>query len=247
MAQGVEVSRSSESETAIDLAHLNAQFEGQRPQLLLDWARRCFGEDLILSTSFGAESALMLHLVSESIPHIRVVFIDTGYLFPETYRFAEQLTERFKLDVRVYTPRFTPARQEALFGRLWQGNQQELERYHQLNKVEPMDRALRELAPRAWLSGVRRHQTAFRQQLSPIEPHQQLLKLHPILHWTQQDVAQYMAEHQLPYHPLYQQGYRSIGDVHSTRPTSSEQDPRAGRLLGEHSECGIHLPRAAHP
>lgn len=245
MVQRVEAPWSRESEAVSDLQTLNAQFEGQRPELLLDWAQRCFGDELILSTSFGADSALMLHLVSQHVPNIRVVFIDTGYLFPETYRFAEQLTARFGLDVRVYSPLITPARQEALYGRLWQGTAQDLERYHYLNKVEPMDRALRELAPRAWISGVRRHQTAFRNQLRPVEPHQQQLKLHPILHWTPEDVRRYMSEHQLPYHPLFDQGYRSIGDVHSTRPTSADQDPRSGRLLGEHRECGIHLPRAA--
>ena len=227
----------------LDCDHASAELEGASPERCVEWAYARFGDDLIVSSSFGAESALMLHLVARVAPKLRVVFVDTGYLFPETYRFAEQLKQRFNLDLRVYGPAMTPARQEALFGRLWEGTERDVARYQRINKVEPMDRALRELGARAWLAGLRRQQTAFRSTLRPVELQNGVFKIHPILSFTRQDVQRYMAAHDLPYHPLLAQGYRSIGDVHSTRPVREGEDERSGRALGAHRECGLHLPR----
>lgn len=231
--------------TVPDLPALNAAFESATAEAMLRWTRDTFGDEVILSSSFGAESALMLHLVKQYIPRVRVVFIDTGYLFPETYRFAEELTKRFDLDVRAYSPLMTAARQEALFGKRYEGDRAAVEAYLQMNKVEPMNRAVRELKPEAWIAGLRRHQTSFRKTLSPVELSEGVVKVHPILNWTEEDVVTYMHNNELPYHPLYKRGYRSIGDEHSTFPTLEGEDPRAGRNLGEHKECGIHLPRAA--
>lgn len=228
---------------AIDPSVANAELATASPEAVLAWAVASFGRDLILTSSFGAESALMLHLVSRAIPNVRVVFLDTGYLPPETYRFAEELRKRFEIDLRVYSPLVTSARQEALYGRLWEGDEQDLERYQRMNKIEPMDRALRELGPRAWLAGLRRSQTRFRAGLRTVELQDGIYKVHPILSWNDEQVREYMRAHDLPYHPLYGHGYRSIGDAHSTFATHDEESPRAGRRLGVHSECGIHLPR----
>lgn len=229
----------------IELDAVNAELSGAPPERVLAWARDTFGERLILTSSFGAESAVMLHLASKVVPRVPVVFLDTGYLFPETYQFAEELKRRFELDLRVYTPLMSAARQEALYGKLWEGDQQDLERYHQMNKVEPMDRALRELAPRAWIAGLRAKQTSFRAQLRPVELQDGVYKVHPILGWGEEEVYRYLRGNDLPYHPLYRRGYRSIGDVHSTFPTVEGEDPRDGRRLGVHTECGIHLPRTS--
>jgi phosphoadenosine phosphosulfate reductase len=211
---------------------------------VLEWTRHTFGDDLVLTSSFGADSAVMLHLVHRIIPRVRVLFLDTGYLFPETYQFAEELTKRFDLDLRVYSPQMTAARQEALYGKLWEGGERDLEHYQRINKIEPMDRALRELAPQAWIAGLRGRQTSFRAGLKKIELQGNVYKVHPILGWTEEDVHRYMRTNDLPYHPLRKRGYRSIGDVHSTAPTRDDEDARAGRRLGVHSECGIHLPRS---
>lgn len=227
----------------LDREQLNLDLEAESAEGIVAWAGSTFGDTVILSSSFGAESALMLHLVTRILPKIRVVFLDTGYLFPETYRFAEQLRERFNLDLRVYAPAVSAARQEALWGQLWKGGQEELERYQQINKVEPMQRALRELGARAWLAGLRREQTKFRSSLKPLEQQDGIFKVHPILNYTREDVRRYMLEHELPYHPLHVLGYRSIGDVHSTRAVRAGENERDGRSLGVHSECGIHLPR----
>lgn len=231
------------SPAEIDLDAINARFEGAPAEDIVAWAHETFGQGLVMTSSFGAESALMLHLVTRLVPKIPVIFLDTGYLFPETYQFAEELTRRFHLDLHVYVPAMTAARQEALYGRLYEGSEDDIAKYNRINKVEPMDRALRELRARAWIAGLRRSQTEFRARLKPVVLQDGIYKIHPILGWSQDDVARYMAEHDLPYHPLYHFGYRSIGDVHSTVPTREDQDARDGRYLGRARECGIHLPR----
>ena len=229
----------------LDLDALNAELSDASAEDVLEWARNTFGDDLVLTSSFGSDSAVMLHLVHRIAPRTRVLFLDTGYLFPETYQFAEELRKRFDLDLRVYAPAITAARQEALFGKLYEGGESDLAEYQRINKIEPMDRALRELAPRAWLAGLRSRQTAFRAGLKKIDLQGNVYKIHPILSWTDEELHHYMRANDLPYHPLRKRGYRSIGDVHSTQPTREGEDARAGRRLGVHSECGIHLPRAA--
>lgn len=228
---------------ALDLEAINARLARASAEDVIAWAASTFGESLLMSSSFGSHSALMLHLATRVVPQIPVVFLDTGYLFPETYQFAEALRERFDLRLEVYNPRMTAARQEALFGRLWDGDDGDLARYQQVNKIEPMQRALRELRGRAWLAGLRAQQTEFRAGLRKVEVQDGVFKIHPILEWTKDDVERYMDEHDLPLHPLYAWGYKSIGDVHSTVPVDpGEDDDRAGRRLGEKRECGIHLP-----
>ncbi len=209
---------------------------------MIAWAFETFGERLVMSSSFGAHSAVMLHLATRVAPGIPVIFLDTGYLFPETYQFAEALRERFDLRLEVYNPRMTAARQEALFGRLWDGDEEELRRYQRINKLEPMQRALTELDAAAWLAGLRAEQTAFRAGLRKVELQDGTYKIHPILDWTKDEVEAYLDAHELPFHPLYAWGYKSIGDVHSTVPVDPDDDDRAGRRLGEKRECGIHLP-----
>lgn len=227
----------------LDLDAVNASLEGAEAEEVIRWAAGSFGERLVMTSSFGAHSALMLHLASRVVPKIPVIFLDTGYLFPETYQFAEQLRARFGLRVEVFSPRMTAARQEALYGRLYDGDEAELQRYQEINKIEPMQRALEELGAAAWLAGLRGQQTEFRAGLRRVEVQNGTYKVHPILDWSKADVLAYFEKHDLPVHPLYPWGYRSIGDVHSTVPVDpSSDDDRSGRLLGEKRECGIHLP-----
>lgn len=231
-----------EPTNSLDLDVVNARLRDASPETVIDWARQEFGESLAASTSFGATSAVMLHMISRVAPDVPIICIDTGYLFPETYRFAEMLTQRFGLDVRVYTPRISPARQEALYGNLWEQGEEGVQRYLQMNKVEPMQRALHELNAQAWMAGVRSQQTEHRASLRVVDVQDGRVKLHPILNWTEEQIEAYMEEHELPYHPLYSEGYRSIGDHHSTIPTTPDMDPRDGRILGKKRECGLHLP-----
>jgi len=212
---------------------------------LVDWGARTFGEGLVLSTSFGIQSAVMLHLVTAVIPNIAVVWIDTGYLPSETYTFAEELTQRLNLNLKVYQSPLSPARMEALYGRLWeQADVESLNRYDQIRKVEPMQRALKELGARAWLSGLRRDQTRFRKTLDPVTFDRNLYKIHPILGWSSKDVYDYLIAHDLPYHPFFEKGYVTVGDWHSSRPlTASDESERDTRFQGLKQECGLHLPQ----
>ena len=120
------------------------------------WAVDAYGEGLVMTTSFGIQAAVMLHLVTQVVPKIPIIFIDTGYLFPETYRFARDLTERLGLNLKKYVPAMTAAEQEALYGKQWELGLDGLKRYNFINKVEPMDRAVKELGAKAWLAGLRR-------------------------------------------------------------------------------------------
>ncbi|MDP0499986.1 MAG: phosphoadenylyl-sulfate reductase [Verrucomicrobiota bacterium JB022] len=222
------------------LAAWNQEWQGLDAGQRIAWAAEQFGNELVLSTSFGIQSAVMLHLVSQNAPQLPVVFIDTGYLFPETYQYAEQLREILDLNLKVYQPVMTPARQEALFGKRWEQGKEGLQEYGLMNKVEPMNRALRELGATAWLSGLRRVQAETRENLAYIERQKRTTKLYPILDWTERDVYYYMQQHKLPQHPLWEQGYVSVGDVHSTRPLEDGMRAEDTRFGGLKRECGLH-------
>lgn len=226
--------RDSAEALSRELAGLKA---GERIRRL----REQFGGRLVASTSFGLQSAVMLDLIAEHAPDIPVVFIDTGYLFPETYRYAEELRERFDLDLRVYQPQLSAARMEALYGRLWEQGGEALDRYSLLTKVEPMDRALRETGADVWISGVRRSQSSTRVGRTFAEQQSKTLKAYPILDWADAQVSGYMYDRKLPHHPLEEQGYVTMGDWHSTRPGSPDLDAEATRFNGEKYECGLHL------
>ncbi len=204
------------------------------------WARDQFGDGLVLSTSFGIQSAVMLHLVTREIPDIPVVFVDTGYLFPETYRFAAELTDRLGLNLKTYVPLETAARQEALYGRLWEQGAEGLERYNTINKIEPMNRAVRELGATAWLSGIRRHQSSSRANRPVVEKQNKTWKVYPIIDWNDRDVYRYLTDHDLPYHPFWDQGYVSVGDWHSTSRLAEGMRPEDTRFGGTKRECGLH-------
>jgi len=222
------------------LEEWNRDLEKRTAQERVRWALEEFRGHAALSTSFGVQAAVMLHLVTRVDPQIPVVFVDTGYLFPETYRFAEQLTERLGLNLKVYAPALTPARQEALYGKLWEQGVEGLEKYGRINKVEPMNRALRELGARVWLTGLRREHASTREELSVVKQQNRVLKVHPIVDWTDRQIGEYLGAHDLPYHPLWEQGYISVGDVHSTTRFADGMRPEDTRFSGLKRECGLH-------
>jgi len=238
----MDVQSAARADLPVDLRQVNVELEGAEAEEVVRWALGQYGDRLVVSTSFGATSAVMLHLVTRVAPDIPVVCVDTGYLFPETYRFAQDLSERLGLRIHWATPTISAARQEALFGRLWEHGEEGVAEDLRINKVEPMQRALDDLDALAWLAGLRADQTAHRATLPRVGLQDGRVKVHPILDWSADEVDAYMERHDLPYHPLYEQGYRSIGDHHSTLPTSPDMDPRDGRILGKKRECGLHLP-----
>ncbi len=218
----------------------NRELEARPAPERVRWILEEFRGHAVLSTSFGIQAAVMLHLVSQVDPKIPVVFIDTGYHFPETYRFAEELAQRFGLNMKIYTPALTAARQEALYGRLWEQGVEGLEKYGRLNKVEPMNRAIRELGASVWLTGLRRDHASTREQLAVLKLQNRVLKAHPIIDWSDRDVYQYLQAHDLPYHPLWEQGYVSVGDTHSTSRFADGMKPEDTRFQGLKRECGLH-------
>lgn len=231
--------------SSLDLPEVNQSLAGQSAQDIVRFAHQQFGKGMVLTSSFGAQAAVMLHLVTRIVPDIPVIWVDTGYLFPETYQFAHELADRLKLNLKVYQSHMSPAHMEAIEGKLWEGDLDDLNRYDRLRKVEPMNRALDDLSATAWLSGVRRQQTQHRSGLDYIGKRGELYKIHPILDWSTKDVHEYLKAHDLPYHPLYFQGYASIGDWHSTRAILDGEDERAGRFQGRKQECGLHLPETS--
>lgn len=214
---------------------LNAAASNARrtPEDIILSAHERHGDGLILSTSFGAQSAVMLHRVTQTIPGIKVVFVDTGYLFPETYGYAEQLTRRLNLNLHTYRPLRTAAQQEALEGKRWEGDDAAKASYNLENKVEPMNRAVRELGVTGWLSGLRHGQSARRAGLGYEEAQGAVTKYYPILDMTSRDVYYYLKDNGLPNHPLVDLGHTSIGDWHSSE------------IGMQREECGLHDTRAA--
>lgn len=212
---------------------------------VVQWAVDTFGEGLVMTTSFGIHSAVMLHLATRVVPDIPVIWIDTGYLPAKTYQFAEQLTKQLNLNLKVYQSSLSPARMEALHGRLWAQNDVEsLDRYDQIRKVEPMQRALQDLRATAWLAGLRRGQTEHRKTLDFVNVQGSIYKILPILTWNSKQVYEYLVAHDLPYHPLFDEGYVTVGDWHSSRPlTAVDENERDTRFNGLKQECGIHLPQ----
>jgi len=204
------------------------------------WAVEQFAEGLVLTTSFGIQAAVMLHLVTRVAPKIPVIFIDTGYLFPETYRFARDLSTRLNLNLKKYVPISTAAEQEALNGKEWEQGVEGLKRYNFINKVEPMDRAIRELGATAWLAGLRRSQSSTRETVKIVQQQNKITKIHPIADWDNKRVHQYLTKYDLPYHPLWEEGYVSVGDWHSTTKLLDGMKEEDTRFGGQKRECGLH-------
>ncbi len=232
----------SASHHQVDIGRANATLSALPARKIVEWATTSFEDGLALSTSFGIQSAVMLHLATQVRPDIPVIWIDTGYLPKETYHFAEKLTERLNLNLHVYQSHMSPPQMERLHGKLWESDDvDDLNLYDKIRKVEPMQRALKELGVSAWLSGLRREQTEFRKKLSHLTFDGARYKVLPILDWTAKDVYEYLRVNDLPYHPLFDQGYVTVGDWHSSRPLSAEDDnERATRFRGLKQECGIH-------
>jgi len=226
--------------TDIDAAELSAALAplraGERLRLLYEQ----LGDRLVASTSFGLQAAVMLRLIHEYAPKVPVVFIDTGFLFPETYQYAEELTSMFDLDLRIYHPTVSAARMQALWGNLWENGNDGADRYGLLTKIEPMNRALRETGADVWLSGLRRSQSQSRVDRPFVEQQKRTVKAYPILDWADAQVDLYFHQNGLPRHPLAEKGYVTMGDWHSTRP-AEYGDSESTRFNGEKYECGLHL------
>ncbi|MGY6631359.1 MAG: phosphoadenylyl-sulfate reductase [Wenzhouxiangella sp.] len=224
----------------VDLRPINRQLERLDARDRLAWSLEHLPGNHVMSSSFGLQAAVMLQLTTEVAPGMPVVFLDTGYHFPETYRFVDQLSERLRLNLKVYRPVFSSAWQEARHGQRWDDGREALQAYNHENKVEPMRRALFELSVGTWFSGLRRTQSASRRQLDFIQRQWGRLKVHPLADWTDRQVHHYLSDRGLPYHPLRDRGFISIGDWHTTRSLTDVQGESDTRFHGLMRECGLH-------
>lgn len=227
-------------ETAPDPEHLNRAWTQLSALQRVECAIDHLPGTHVLSSSFGMQAAVMLHLVTRVAPDIPVVFIDTGYHFAETYRFVDRLIGQLGLNLNVARAETSPAWQEARHGKRWEQGREGIEAYNQENKVRPMQRALDALGAQMWFSGLRRSQASTRVGLDFIERQWQRYKVHPLADWSDRDVHRYLVEHDLPYHPLREQGYLSIGDWHTTRSMHEVDDAQKLRFFGLTRECGLH-------
>lgn len=227
------------------LAQANRWLASQSAAARVQWALQSLAGEHALSSSFGAQAAVSLHLATQVRPDIPVILIDTGYLFAQTHRFAAQLRERLDLNLHVFHPHPDHAWSNVQAQRLREGGSSTIAAYNRVHKVEPMQRALRELGVSTWIAGLRRSQSHTRASIEFLELREGRWKLHPLADWNDQDVHRYLTTHGLPYHPLWQRGYTSIGDTHSTRrwePGLREEDLR---FFGLRRECGLHFDNEA--
>lgn len=227
-------------EQILQLAEMNAELEQMTAQERVRWALEFLDGNFALASSFGIQSAVMLHLVTQESPNVPVILTDTGYLFPETYQFVDFLTERLNLNLKVYRSELSPAWQEARYGQLWTQGVDGIKQYNKMNKVEPMRRALEELAVKTWFSGLRREQSSSRATLPVLAIQNGKFKFLPLIDWSEQDIDEYLLKHDLPYHPLLAQGYRSVGDVHTTVKWEPGMKEEETRFFGLKRECGLH-------
>lgn len=227
-------------ERVMALAEINTKLEKLSAQERVLWALENLPGEAVLSSSFGIQAAVSLHLVSQAKPGIPVILTDTGYLFPETYQFIDELTDKLALNLKVFRAEQSAAWQEARYGKLWEQGVEGIERYNDINKVEPMNRALATLNAQTWFAGLRRDQSSSRANLPVLAIQRGVFKVLPIIDWDNRQVYQYLQEHGLSYHPLWEQGYLSVGDTHTTRKWEPGMAEEETRFFGLKRECGLH-------
>jgi phosphoadenosine phosphosulfate reductase len=222
------------------LTELNQTLEAMSVIKRVEWALDNLPSNHMVSSSFGAQSAVMLHLLNEVAPGIPVVLTDTGYLFPETYHFIDELTTRLNLNLHVYSAKTSPGWQEARHGKLWEQGVEGIQTYNKLNKVEPMQRAIDELEVKTWFAGLRREQSDSRGKLKVLQKQSKQFKFHPILDQSNKQLHEYLKANQLPYNPLWDKGFVSIGDWHTTAALKDGMTEQDTRFFGLKRECGLH-------
>ena len=214
--------------------------EGRTAEEILQWAADRFGSRVTFATGFGMEGCAIIDMVARLALPVDLFTLDTGLLFPETYDLWHRLEARYGVTIRAVRPEHTVDEQAILEGtELWA---RDPDRCCELRKIQPLRAAL---APfDAWISAIRRDQTPDRADAPVVgwDGRFGLTKVNPLVRWTFEDVRMYVQRHQVPYNPLHDQGYPSVGCWPCTSPVAPGEDPRAGRWRGrEKKECGLHL------
>jgi phosphoadenosine phosphosulfate reductase len=230
--------------SADQLQEISARLETQGAEAALLWAKDAFADNIALACSFGGPTGMVLvDLTARMGMHPEIFYLDTDVLFPETYELRDEVSRRYGVQPVAYRSRLSLEQQADQYGpELWAHDP---DRCCYLRKVEPNERALE--GKKAWISGLRRDQSATRRSLSIVEWDEayDLVKLNPLIAWSESDVWDYIRSHNVPYNRLHDQGYPSIGCMPCTRRTLPGEDPRAGRWAGfDKTECGIHVADA---
>ena len=228
------------------IASVQPAAEKWNAQDVLRWAFDTFGQDVAVSSAFGAEGMVVIDMASRIHRDFRLFTLDTEFLFPENYNLMDQVEDRYGIRIEKVYSLLSPEEQQRTHGAaLWS---RDPDLCCNLRKVEPLRSKLAELG--AWVTSIRRDQTAFRAGVGKIEWDAKfgLVKINPIADWTSKKVWQYLHQYNVPYNPLHDRGYPSIGCTHCTRAVAPGEDPRAGRWSGfSKTECGLHViePMAA--
>lgn len=222
------------------VASLQADPESWTPQRTLAWAFETFGASVAISSAFGAEGMVLIDMASRVRKHFRLFTIDTEFLFPETYNLMDRIEARYGIAIERVYPLLSPEDQQRGYGEALWGRDPDL--CCNLRKVEPLRGKLGEL--NAWITSIRRDQTSSRAIARRVEWDAKfaLVKINPIVDWTSKQVWRYIHDHNVPYNPLHDQGYPSLGCTHCTRAVAAGEDPRSGRWPGfAKTECGLHI------
>jgi len=235
-----ELNELPKSGQSMALAEINVSLEKLSAQERVQWALENMPGEFALSSSFGIQAAVFLHLVTQQKPDIPVILTDTGYLFPETYQFIDTLTEQLNLNLQVFRAEHSAAWQEARYGKLWEQGVEGIEKYNHINKVEPMNRAIQTLGVQTWFAGLRREQSGSRAHLPVLAVQRGVFKILPIIDWDNRQIFRYLQDNGLSYHPLWDQGYLSVGDTHTTKKWEEGMKEEDTRFFGLKRECGLH-------
>jgi phosphoadenosine phosphosulfate reductase len=230
--------------SASEAIELNRQFESSPTEKILEWAWKEYGPRAAIGTSFQGAGLVIIDLARRNGYPMSVFTLDTGLLFAETIELKKRLEDFFKITIESLEPELTVDQQAAEYGpELWKTKPDDC---CWMRKVVPLQKKLATLD--VWVTGLRREQSETRQGVDILEIYEfdpvlnrDILKLNPMAKWSQQEVWDYLKQNKIPYNPLHDRGYRSIGCVPCTRPVSEGEDDRAGRWTGfQKTECGIH-------
>jgi phosphoadenosine phosphosulfate reductase len=228
--------------TAAEIAEANERLAVASAEEVLRWAAERFHPRLMMATAFGAEGCCIIHLLAEIQPATTVINLDTGYQFAETLELRERIKTRYGIVVEYVRPEQTVAEYEAEHGGPLHAHRPD-QCCHD-RKILPLKRAVERINPLAWISAIRSDQTADRGKASVVEWDKKfnLVKVNPLLHWTKKEVWGFIHKHDVPYNPLHDRDYPSIGCWPCTRPVAAGEDDRAGRWAGKvKKECGLHV------
>jgi phosphoadenosine phosphosulfate reductase len=227
------------------IAEVQLAVESWSPQRVLGWAFETFGNDVAISSAFGAEGMVLIDMASHIRKTFRLFTIDTEFLFPETYNLMDQIEQKYEIKIERAFSLLSPEEQVRAHGAaLWTSDPDQC---CNLRKIEPLRRKLSEL--NAWITSIRRDQTSFRKSAGKVEWDAKfgLAKINPIADWSSKQVWRYLVEHGVPYNTLHDQNYPSIGCTHCTRAIQPGEDARAGRWPGlSKTECGLHVIEPLH-